>query len=91
MRKSLNDLRLIENYLFQRLPAAEQQAFKVRLLTESRLSEQVAVQQEVYALIKRYGRRQLKKELEAVHERMFKSPEKTWFRQKIKNLFTRKK
>lgn len=91
MRKSLHEIQQIENYILGRMSVREHQDFKVRLLVNPHLQEEVDAQTEAYALIKVYGRKKLKAELNAVHEKLFTHPEKKWFRQLIKNIFTSKK
>jgi predicted hydrocarbon binding protein len=91
MRKSLHDIQQIESYIFGRMSVQENQDFKVRLLINARLYEEVEAQKEAYALVKTYGRKKLKAELNAVHEKLFTHPEKRSFRQLIKNIFTQKK
>lgn len=91
MRKSLHDIQQIEDYIFGRMYVPENQDFKVRLLVNTRLYEEVEAQKEAYALVKAYGRRKLKSELNALHEKLFTHPEKRSFRQLIKNIFTQKK
>jgi hypothetical protein len=68
----------------------ENQDFKVRLVVNAQLYEEVEAQKEAYTLVKSYGRRKLKAELDAVHEKLFNHPKKKWFRQLIKNIFTQK-
>ncbi len=88
MRKSLHDIQLIESYIFGRMSAPENQDFKIRLLINPELYEDVEVQKEAYAFVKTYGRKKLKAELNAIHEKLFTHPEKRSFRQLIKNIFT---
>ena len=88
MRKSSHDIRQIENYIFGRMNVQENQDFKVRLLTNARLYEEVETQKEAYLLVKIYGRKKLKAELNIIHEKLFTHPEKKSFRQLIKNIFS---
>lgn len=87
MRKSLHEIQQIENYVFGRMSIPEHQDFKVRLLVNPYLQEEVDAQTEAYAVIKAYGRKKLKAELNAVHEKLLTHPEKKWFRELIKNIF----
>jgi hypothetical protein len=91
MRKSLHEIQQIENYIFGRMSVREHQDFQVRLLVNPHLQEAVDAQKASYALIRDYGRKKLKAELDAVHEKLFTHPEKKWFRQLIKNIFNAKK
>lgn len=91
MRKSLHDIQQIESYIFGRMSIQENQDFKVRLLVNAQLYEEVEAQKEAYALVKTYGRKKLKAELNAIHEKLFTHPEKRSFRQLIKSFFNTKK
>lgn len=91
MRKSLNEIQQIENYVLGRMNEQEYQDFQILLFIDAHLQSEVDVQTEAYALIKGYARKKLKAELSAVHERVFNQPDKAWFWQKIKDLFTEKK
>lgn len=87
MRTSLNNLQEIELYLFQRSPAADRLVFEARMLIDDELTQNVSLQQDTYALIRQYGRRQLKAELEDVHRQLFTQLRHQSFRQKIMALF----
>lgn len=88
MRKSLNELQQIEAYLRFKLDEQERQNFQIRMLLDPALQKEVDLQEQAYAHIKEYGRNKLKKELQAIHENLFRHPGKKTFRQKIKELFT---
>ena len=91
MRRSLHEIQQTENYIFGQMSLQEHEDFRIRLLINSHLQEEVDAQTEAYALIRVYGRKKLKAELNAVHEKLFARPEKKWFRELIKNIFNSKK
>lgn len=91
MRKSLHEVQQIENYIFGRMSVQDHHDFNVQLLINSHLREEVDAQKTSYALINAYGRKKLKAELNAVHDKLFTKPEKKWFRDLIKNIFNPKK
>lgn len=87
MRTSLNELVTIENQLFKTALPGDQLLFEANLIINPGLKENLNAQQETYRLIKTYGRKQLKAELEAVHQDLFGKPVHRLFAQKIRNLF----
>ncbi len=87
MKTSLNDIQLIELHLHGGLKPKEAAAFYARLAVEPLLRLQVGFQQKVYSLIKMYAHRKLKSEIEAVHQRIFRDPERIAFQQNVLRLF----
>jgi hypothetical protein len=88
MKTSLTETKQIEAYLLQ--PAGEDTpVFEARLILEPGLHEKLLWQQKTYALLHRFGHRQLRAELEAVHQKLFREAEHRTFREKILQLFTK--
>lgn len=90
MRTSLIEAQQIEAYLMWLSEPGDALVFEARLLLEPELAEKVQWQKETYKIIRQYGRDQLKKEIEAVHQQLFNEPKHTGFRQKIIRLFSKK-
>jgi hypothetical protein len=90
MRTSLIDIQQIDDYLLKYTGEADRGLFEARLILQPALREHMAWQQKTYAIIRQYSRRQLKAEIESVHEQLFNEPEYISFRQKILALFSRK-
>ena len=88
MRTSLIETEQIEAQLTQRSEPGDQLLFEARLLLEPELGEKMQWQQEAYRMIKLHGRDQLKKEIEAIHLKLFTQKEHVSFSQKIRRLFT---
>jgi hypothetical protein len=91
MRTSLNEIKEIDNYLLDQIEPEEKFVFEVKLLLNRELAEKVKLQQRVYALITKYGRRSLRKEIEMVHRKLFSEPKYHSFRTRIENIFRNSK
>jgi hypothetical protein len=87
MRTSLNEIEQIEDHLFQKLNGEDQFLFRANMLLNRGFAENVEFQAKTYRLVHAYGRKQLKQEIEAVHQKLFKQPEHINFRRKILALF----
>ncbi|KIO78900.1 hypothetical protein TH53_00905 [Pedobacter lusitanus] len=89
MKTSWNELHLIEDFLLSDTTAEDKILFEARAVLQPDLKESVFWQQRTYDLIERYGRQQLRKEIEQVHEKLFTAPGHFSFRKKIMNLFNK--
>ena len=87
MRTSLNNIAQTEAYLLKRANPANALLFEAKTLLDQELQPRVSQQQQVYTLVQQYGRKQVKAEIEAVHQQLFNQPEHLSFRQKIARLF----
>ncbi len=88
MRTSLIETERIEAHLLKLFDPGDSLVFEARLLLDAELNKKVAWQEKTYNMIRIYGRDQLKKEIESVHQKLFTQPEHTSFSQKIRRLFT---
>lgn len=86
MKTSWNELRLIEDYLLADR-AEDKVLFEARLILQPDLKASVHWQQKTYLMIHKYGRQQLRKEIEEVHQKLFTLPEHLSFRRKIMKIF----
>ena len=89
MKTSLNELRLIEDYLFSGREDGESCLFEAKLILQPELKAQVYWQKKTYAIVQDYGRKQLKTEIEKIHETLFNTDEHRSFRQRIMRLFNK--
>jgi hypothetical protein len=87
MRTSLNNIALIERRLLKKPVPGEALLFEAKTLLDQELHANVSAQLQVYSLANEYGRRQLKQEIEVVHQQLFNQPEHLSFRQKIARIF----
>ncbi|MEO6850238.1 MAG: hypothetical protein ABI203_10670 [Mucilaginibacter sp.] len=90
MMTSWNETEQIEAHLLGRHNTGEALLFEARLLLNPELSEKILWQNKTYTLIQTYSRNQLKREIEAVHQKLFTQAEHSSFSQKIRRLFTKK-
>lgn len=90
MKTSLNELRLIEAHLLGGGAPQERLLVEARLILQPELRQSLHWQQKTHELVRQYGRQQLKKEMEQVHQELF-SPATAHpsFREKILKLFGR--
>jgi hypothetical protein len=88
MRTSLNEIKLIDQHLFKLAEPGDALLFDAMLILNPQLQEQMIWQKKTHALVQQYGRKKLKNELEAVHQRLFNEPEHRSFRNRILKLFT---
>jgi hypothetical protein len=89
MRTSLNEIRLIDDHLFNKGTTEETLLFDAMLIINPMLNEQVALQKKAHSMVQQYGRKKLKAEIEAVHRQLFAKPAHRGFREKILSLFFR--
>jgi hypothetical protein len=90
MRTSLNDIQQIDDYLLQYSGKADRALFEARLIVQPALQDNLIWQQKTYDIIRQYSRRQLKAEIELVHQQLFTEPEHISFRRKIIDLFRKR-
>ena len=90
MRTSLIETEQIEAHLLQLSNPGDALVFEARLLLEPELQEKMQWQKETYSIVKRYGRYQVKKEIEAVHQQLFTQTQHQSFSQKIRQLFSKR-
>jgi hypothetical protein len=88
MRTSLNEIKQIEDHLFNEVDPQESVLFEARLILNLQFADNVKWQHQTYQLVKQYGRKKLKAELEVVHQQLFTQTEHGSFAQKIRALFS---
>jgi hypothetical protein len=89
MMTSWNETRQIEAHIFGTTDTGSALVFEARLILEPELADKFFWQQKTYKAIQQYSRRQLKKEIEAVHQQLFTQPKHLSFSQKIRLLFSK--
>jgi len=87
MKTSLNELRLIEHYLLSDEKDGESFLFEAKMILQPELKQQVYWQNKAYKIVRDYGRKQLKNEINNIHETLFNTAEHQSFRQKVMRLF----
>ncbi|NII83873.1 hypothetical protein H9N25_13680 [Pedobacter riviphilus] len=87
MKTLLNELRLIEHYLLSDAKDGESFLFEAKMILQPELREQVYWQNKTYQVVRDYSRKQLKNEINNIHETLFNTVEHQSFRQKVMRLF----
>ena len=87
MRTSLNETKLIEDYLIKRLNKEDSVLFETRLKLDPELEQKIYFQKEAYEVIQAYGRRSFKEEIISIHKKLFSERKYNSFRQSIMNIF----
>ncbi len=90
MMTSWNETEQIEAHLLDQHDTGNVLVFEAHRLIDPELNDNLLWQQKTYTLIQTYSRRQLKREIEAVHQKLFTQPQHLNFSQKIRRLFTSK-
>jgi hypothetical protein len=89
MKTSLTELIGIEKYLSGDLTPEQSLVFNARLLISQPLRKRTFLQKLVHRLVHLYHRRLLKREVEAVHARLFYDPAHADFRGRVMKIFNR--
>lgn len=89
MTTSWNETQQIEAVLIGTASPGDTLLFEAKLMLDNELADKLMWQQKTYNVIKQYGRRQLKAEIEAVHQKLFTQPAHSSFSQKIRQLFSK--
>jgi hypothetical protein len=89
MRTSLNEIKLIDGYIFNKNTVEDGLLFDAMLIINPGLNDDITWQRKTHAIVRQYGRKQLKAEIETVHRQLFTGPSHLTFRQKILGLFSK--
>jgi len=89
MRTSLNEIKLIDEHIFGNRDPSDALLFDAMLVLNPHLKEQVTWQKKAHALVVEYSRKQIKAEINAVHNQLFGKPEHQAFRLQILRLFNK--
>ena len=87
MRTSLNEIELIDGYIFNNSSTEDALLFDAMLIINPALSNQIAWQKRTHAMVQQYSRKKLKAEIETVHQKLFNEPAHKNFKQKILSFF----
>jgi hypothetical protein len=89
MMTSWLETKQIEAYLVG-VDNADKLLFEARVLLDKELADKVIWQQRTYEIVQQYGREQLKRELEELHDQLFNTAEHSDFAHRIRSLFNKK-
>jgi hypothetical protein len=88
MKTSWSETEAIEQQIHGFNDNGDALLFQAKLLLDNELAGKVQWQRKTYEVIQKYSRRQLKQEIETVHQKLFTQPAYQSFSQKIRRLFT---
>ncbi len=91
MMTSLNNARLIEAYLQNKLSPLHRLMFEARLILNPPLRSDLYYQEKTYRVVKMYHRKQLKAEFEEIYQRICSNPDNVAFQQDVHQIFKTKK
>lgn len=87
MRTSISDIIRTEKFLRDEFALSERLAFETRLIADANLRSGLFFHRMVHRLVTLYHRRKIRKEIDALHKRLFECPEKTEFRDSVTKIF----
>jgi hypothetical protein len=85
MRKLLDEVREIDQYILQAMPETDKLVFQAKMITDAALQEKVHCQLAAHLLIRRAGRESQREKLAALHTRLWETDEA--FRSEIIAIF----
>jgi hypothetical protein len=88
MRTSLNETKLADGYIFNNNTPQDALLFEAMLIINPELPNRVMWQKKAHDIVREYGRKKLKAEIESVQLQLFNGPKHLGFRQKILRLFS---
>lgn len=84
MRKVLHEIQVIDQYLHRQLSNPDRLVFEASMLVSPALEQQVRQQRKVYQLVRWFGRKAKKQQLNTLHARLMEDHQ---FRDSITALF----
>ena len=90
MTTSWRETQQIEAHLLGAADTPTALVFEARLLLDDELAQKTLWQSHTYKLVRQYGREQLRKEMEDVHDELFSLPQHKEFARRIRSLFNKK-
>jgi len=90
MRTSLTETEQIEAHLLQQTSPGDALVFEATLLLDDELADKLHWQKATYSMIKLYGRKQLRQEIEAAHQTLFNTDKHKSFSEKIRQIFRKR-
>lgn len=86
----MNETKVIEDYLFNRLNKEDSLLFECRLSLDLEMQQKMNFQKDAYQMINAYGRKLLKEEIICIHKKLFSERKYNNFRQTIMKIFSNK-
>ena len=83
----MNETALIDRYLLGQLSPEDRVLFEARLLIDDALAEKTVAQERLHTIVVQSARRQLKREIAAAEQHVFKHPAHRPFQALIRRIF----
>lgn len=83
----MTEIQELENYILKSQEPGQRLLTEARLILNKELSANLLWQKKTYFLVKEYSRKQLKTEIEAVHQKLFTEKKYASFKQNILSIF----
>lgn len=84
MRSELNEIQLIDKYLFRQLGAADKKAFEASLMANGSLAERVEAQRITHRLVRLFARKRERRRIEDIYQQLLNEPS---FANQVKAIF----
>jgi hypothetical protein len=89
MRTSLNNIKEIDDHVLGTAAPQDGLLFEAKMILNPELRMDVAWHRQTLKLVQQYGRKQLRADIEAVHQQLFTHPKHQSFRETILRYFKR--
>ncbi|MBD1384229.1 hypothetical protein IDJ75_02985 [Mucilaginibacter rigui] len=89
MRTSLNNIKEIDDHVLGLAAPQDGLLLEAKMILNPELSMDVAWHRQTLTLVQQYGRKQLRADIEAVHQQLFTRPKHQNFRETILRYFKR--
>jgi hypothetical protein len=83
----INNMKNIDDYVTRKLLPEERLLFEARLLLDPALKFQVSLQKKIISIIRMYGRKTVKNEVERISKKIFADQSKNDFHHEVNRLF----
>ena len=87
MRTSLNEIKLIDQYLTRVITPEYRSVVEARLIADESFRLNVFLQKKIFQLLRLYSRKRVRLEAEKFHEDLFNNPGKMAYKKEILSLF----
>jgi len=87
MRTSLNEIKLIDDHLFNTGTTEDELLFDAMLILNPALQSQVMWQKKSHFIVQQYSRKKLRAEIKAAHQKLFNENRYKTFRNRIMHFF----
>jgi hypothetical protein len=74
MRSELNEIQLIDRYLFRQLSTEDTQTFEASLMANGPLAERVEAQRITHRLVRLFARKEHLRRFEAIYQQLLQEP-----------------